>query len=286
MSNFLKPINLSIYRSDDNYKKVLKNNTSATTTDDNIKQHKDDVKNKTKKLELLLQDRERQKLKMKNKDNFLKNNFNHKICPNKYVSNSSSDSNISCSKTPTEKCIYAHIWDAYWPLIGSCADCPQLDISVDYITFNGCLIKKWDAELSTPQTSYFPVKDLFKFVLTNDASVFDFDIKIENIPDECDPTIINIGQKSTSFPFNLNQYLVIKDPNINTNNKFCTSSNVQAVISYYQTNDLYLNQFTRMYDSFGTIKNLFLSTQLMVIHINQVKTPVKLLITYNTAIGD
>jgi len=73
--------------------------------------------------------------------------------------------------------------------------------------------------------------------------------------------------------------MVITDP-------LTSPTNVLAAISYYQTNELYLNQFSRTFDSFGTIKNLFLSTQICMIHVNQIKYSVDLSISYNTAVGE
>lgn len=282
MSKFIKPINISLYKSDSDKmknsdEKYIKNLTNK------LNGHEDKIDKTTRELETLLKNREIQKTNMKQSNKF-------KLISSDILRNttqSCDDSRVFCCKNESiclpKKCCYSHVWDAYWPLMGRCGEDPHLEISVDYVTFNGCLIQKWRTILPTPSTCCFPIKDLFVLKLKTNHCIFDFDIKFENLPNNCEETIINVNQRSCQYPFNLNQYLLIKDPNICSDD---CSTNINAIIYYYQTNEIYFNQFTKMFDSFGTIKNLFLSTQLFMIHINQIKNDVELSISYNTTIGE
>ena len=180
-----------------------------------------------------------------------------------------------------KECKYCNIWDAYWPFVGTAETDPTLRLQVDTTTFNGTLIEKWIADLPTPSITTFPIKNLFKLDVSSSLCNFDFNFRFENIVDDGDPTVINVNPKSTTNPLQLNQYLLIKDldatidPNI-----------ILAAIAYYNSTELYLNQFTGATDSFDTVKNLLLSTQLFFAHIIQTKEDVKLSITHNTGIGE
>jgi hypothetical protein len=181
---------------------------------------------------------------------------------------------------------YNYLWDAYWPFIGSCDFDPKLDIELDFLTFNGILMEKWTASLPTPPTSFFPLKDIFKFTLITNNDDFDFDIKMENLPANGNPIVINITPNSTVYPFNLNQYIIIKDPNIQVVEPGNSQSDVLALLSYYYSNESYLNQFTQTMDIFDQIKNIFMSTQFFMVHINQVKDFVKLSFAHTTTTGE
>lgn len=187
---------------------------------------------------------------------------------------------------PIPNCDHTYIWDAYWPFIGSGDQDPRLDVELDYITFNGVLIEKWHTSLPTPITTVFPIKDIFKFNLQSGMGYFDFDLRLENIPASGNPTVLNINPKSTTMPFNINQFILIKDPNVSVTTPGTSPTDILAVMGYYHSNELYLNQFTQATDSFETNKNIFLSTQLMFIHVSQIKDDIKLSITHNTGIGE
>ncbi|XWV24696.1 putative ORFan [Tupanvirus deep ocean] len=185
-----------------------------------------------------------------------------------------------------EQCGYTYVWDAYWPFIGSGESDQKLDIELDYITFNGTMIEKWRTTLPTPTTSVFPIKDVFRFNLITGCDNFDFDLKLENIPSTGSPVAININPKSTTLPFNLNQFIVIKDPNITVTTPGTSPTDILAVIAYYNSNQLNLNQFTHGTDSVDSVKNIFMSTQLFSVHINQIQDDVKLTLSHNTSIGE
>ncbi|XWV25939.1 putative orfan [Tupanvirus soda lake] len=185
-----------------------------------------------------------------------------------------------------EQCGYTYVWDAYWPFIGSGETDQKLDIEVDYITFNGVMIEKWRTTLPTPTTSIFPIKDVFKFSLVTGCDNFDFDLKLENIPSTGSPVAVNINPKSTTLPFNLNQFIIIKDPNITVTTPGTSPTDILAVIAYYNSNQLNLNQFTHSTDSVEPVKNIFMSTQLFCVHINQIQEDIKLTMTHNTSIGE
>lgn len=209
--------------------------------------------------------------------NFTNNNDDVLI---NYLSSNDSNKNIVSNE---KSCGYMHIWDAYWPFIGSGETGPCLNIGLNYITFNGILIEKWNTNLSTPPTTVFPTKDLFKFDLVTNKCTFNFNFKFENMVTD-DKTIININPESTIHPFHLNQYIVIKDPNITTPD--ISSTDILAIIGYYNTYESYLNQFTETTDNFDIIKNLFMSTQLFFMHVNQIKDDVKLIISRDTNLGE
>lgn len=183
-------------------------------------------------------------------------------------------------------CSYTNIWDAYWPFIGSGDYNPQLIYELDYVSFNGILIEKWNTNLQTPTATFFPIKDILRLNLHTGCDMFDFDFKFENIPATGNSTVININPKSTILPFHLNQFVLIKDPNIAVTEPGVSPSNILAAIGYYNSSEMYLNQFTATTDGFGTTKNLFMSTQLFFIHINQIEKEVNLTISHNTGIGE
>ena len=191
----------------------------------------------------------------------------------------------ACAKRCAHICSY--IWDAYWPFVGSSGEMdPQLDFELVYTLFNGALVVKWHTSMPTPPTSVFPIKDLLKFNLITGPDCFDFDLHFENIPAEGTPTSIDISPRSLTFPFSLNQFVLIKDPNIIVTNPGLSPTDILAAISYYQSTEIYLNQFTKSTDPADVIKNLFFSTQLFFIHLSQTKEPVKLVISHNTALGE
>lgn len=194
--------------------------------------------------------------------------------------------NISNPDSFTKKNIYNFVWDAYWPFIGVGDNEPKLEIELDYVTFNGLLIEKWKTSLPTPVTTVFPIKDIFKLNLSVENGIFDFDLKLENIPVSGNSTVININPKSTSLPFNLNQFILIKDPNTITTDPERPLTNILGVIGYYNSNELCMNQFTQTVNSFDVIKNVFLSTQLFFVHISQIKHDIKITITHNTSLGE
>jgi len=147
------------------------------------------------------------------------------------------------------------------------------------------MIEKWRTILPTPTTSVFPIKDVLKFSLVTGCDNFVFDLKIENIPSTGYPVAVNINPKSTTLPFNLNQFIIIKDPNITVTTLGTSPTDILAVIAYYNSNQLNLNQFTHSTDSVESVKNIFMSTQLFCVHINQIQD-VKLTMTHNTSIAE
>jgi len=163
-----------------------------------------------------------------------------------------------------------------------------LEYEVDYITFNGLLIQKWRANVLTPQVTTFPCKDIFKLGLTTDICLFDFNIKFENIPGPCqDPTILNVNPQSICYPLQLNQYLLIEDPNIVViATPGMQTTDILAAVTYYNSNEAYYNQLTTMTDSFENTKNILMSTQLFFVHINQIREYVRLSISHNTNCGE
>lgn len=277
MSNFTKQLNIPSYRSND------------SAENDSMEK----INKTTKNLEILLKKREIQKMRMQTFNNN-KHNLSSSSCYDHPI--------VFCCKNESksaQKNCYSYIWDAYWPFIGSKPNPdpdtdpntdpdtdPQLDVELNYITFNGTVIQKWKTDLPTPPISFFPIKDLFQLTLETNGCLFDFNLKLENIPNNCDATVININQQSKYYPFNLNQYILIKDPGIIIDDNLPITTSVQAVISFYQSTELYLNQFTKAFDSLTMIKNLFFSTQLFVMHINQIKSQVKLSVSHNTTIGE
>lgn len=181
---------------------------------------------------------------------------------------------------------YTNIWDAYWPFIGSAGTGSKLDIELDYLTFNGMLVEKWSTSLPTPPINTFPIKDLLKINILSGKTDFDFDIRLENLPSSGAPVVINISPKSTILPFNLNQFMLIKDSGIVINSPGVNNTNVLGIVGYYNSSQSYLNNFTQNVDSFENVKNVFLSTQLFFVHVNQIKDDVKLNITHNTGLGE
>ncbi len=181
---------------------------------------------------------------------------------------------------------YSYLWDAYWPFNGSCDIDPKLDIELDYLTFNGTLMEKWAASLPTPATTIFPMKDIFNLTLISNNDDFDFDIKMENLPTNGNPIVIDINPDSSTFPFNLNQYVLIKDPNITVTSPGDSPTDVLAIMAYYNSNEIYLNQFMQTMDIFDPIKNILLSTQIFFMHINHIRHFVKLNIVRTTTTGE
>lgn len=314
MTDDIKPINISMHDTDtEKTKKISINNN-------NNGNHINRFGRTTKLLEELLKEREIQKVRMEKLNNQnssneeQKNNSEEQInininndydtknnkttLPKSSSSSKSSDPydsyipNIQYDPYKTKKNKYTktythiNIWDAYWPLIGSGDTDPGLAIELNYLTFNCMLAKKWNVILQTPHVTFFPLKELFKFCLDTGPSIFDFNLKIENIPNSDSPTIIDINPKSTTYPLLLNQFILIKDINIKVPDPGTSPTNIMAVIGYYNTNNLYFNQFNSTTDNFDTVKNLFFSTQFFFVHINQIKDEVKLIISHDTMTGE
>jgi hypothetical protein len=305
----MKPINILTYKGDqDKTKKISEKDTS---------EHNFRVSKTTKQLEELLKAREIQKSRLENlaKQKITNNDIPRKIFYNEDQYNfnkhhnkciepletrmcyapcdpciSNNPCNIPNTNEESSECnnpiIYVNIWDAYWPFIGSGNIDPSLVLELDYLTFNGTLVEKWNANLPTPPTTMFPIKDLFKFTLQTGPSDFNFDFRFENVPNIGTPTVINITPKSTTYPFLLNQFILIKDPNIMVTNPGVSPTNIEAVLGYYNSTNLYLNEFTGGTDSFNTVKNLFMSTQLFFFHISQIKDEVKLVLLHSTTTGE
>jgi len=186
-------------------------------------------------------------------------------------------------------CQYCYFWDGYWPFMGGPGiEPPSLEYEVDYVTFNGLLIQKWRANVPTPQVMTFSCKDIFKFTLCNDVCLFDFNFKFENIPGPCqDPTILNVNPQSTQYPLQLNQFLLIEDPNIVViSTPPIQTTDILAAVTYYNSNEAYYNQLLASTDTFETTKNIIMSTQLFFVHINQIKEYVRLSISHNTCCGE
>lgn len=180
-----------------------------------------------------------------------------------------------------------NIWEGYWPFSGSGEIDPGLDYQLNYNSFNNNLLEKWNTSVPTPQTNIFPVKDLFKFSLFTNKCVFDFNYQFQNLPLEGDEAIVlNINPNSVSTPFNSNQFIFIKDPNINVTNPGVSPTNVLAVMAYYNSDELYVNQFTNSVDNFDSISNLLISTQVFAMHISQTSDPVDLKVAHSTNTGE
>lgn len=301
------------YRTELDNSRTPEKGISVSTSEHDLKFNKS-----TKQLEELLKTREIQKNRLDNmskqKDYFM-NGFKIEDLSTKSKIMSDNVENylqpkVHYSNMPKNKSIFAHnpfivpgnhceqedeslitysyknIWDAYWPFLGSSETDPKLNIELDYVTFNGTLIEKWNTSLPTPITSIFPIKDIFNFNLSTSSNKFIFNIRLENIPSTGSPVVIDINPKSTTLPFNLNQFVLVKDPNIIVTTPGSSATNILAVIGYYNSNELYLNQFTQAMDSSYSIKNIFLSTQLFFIHVNQINDNVKLSVSHNTGIGE
>jgi len=216
-----------------------------------------------------------------NKETIPTTNTNEECKPCQILCSSITE-NISCQKI----CEYSNIWETYWPFIGSSENNPSLEFDLYYATFNSMLVKKWNTNLPTPSTTFFPNKDLFRLNLVTDKSLFDFDFKFENIPSSGSSTIINICPQSSTYPLNPNQYILIRDPNIVVTNPGTSPTDILAIIGYYHSKELYINQLTSTLDSFDTIKNLFLSTQLFFMHVTHVPYHVRLIVTHNSTLGE
>jgi len=251
------------------------------------------VNQQVKHLEDLIKTREIQKtkLEMLNKQKEFFENPNHQPVNDKQTKLEDKDQNeniaivevlesdelqITCDKNPN----YTALWDAYFPFPFSDSNDSdrRLYFELFYTTFSGILIKKWSTSLSTPPVSVFHNKDIFNLSLLTDNSNFDFNFKFENL--QPNSPSINIGPKSTISPLNPNQFVLIKDPH------HSQESTVSAIIAHYNTTDQYLNQFNGSIDSFDRIKNLFISTQLFFIHINQIKERVKLSLAHDSKLGE
>lgn len=196
------------------------------------------------------------------------------------------ESNNKCQNEPkhiSKKTDHIYTWDAFWPLIGSGTDNPRLEFVLNYIGYNGKVGKKWSTVLPTPITDFFPSKELFNLNVKTGINIFDFNIHFENIPASDSSTMIDINPKSTTFPFNINQYILIKDPNVVLNKK---NTNIMGVIAEYNTNKIYHNQFTSATNNISVIKNILFSSQLFFMHINQISEVVNLSVFYNTSIGE
>lgn len=240
-----------------------------------------------KRLEELIRAREVEKNKkeMNMSKNKHKNISNDKLgdIKNIQINNDIKSRYLSEVKCSSKKTDYNYTWDAYWPLIGSGSDNPRLEFILNYITYNGRVGKKWTTTLPTPITDFFPAKELLNININNGSNIFDFNIHFENIPASENSVIIDINPKSTTFPFNLNQYILIKDPNIISDKK---NTNIMGVIAQYNTNKIYHNQFTGTFNNINIIKNILFSSQLFFIHINQISEIVNLSIVHNTSIGE
>jgi len=207
----------------------------------------------------------------------------HNECESSHKPSESSE----CECEPL--CQYCYFWDGYWPFMGGPGiEPPSLEYEVDYVTFNGLLIQKWRANVPTPQVMTFSCKDIFKFNLRNDICLFDFNFKFENIPGPCyDPTILNVNPLSTQYPLQLNQFLLIEDPNIVVvTTPPMQTTDILAAVSYYNSNEAYYNQLLATTDSFENTKNIIMSTQLFFVHVNQIKEYVRLTISHNTCCGE
>lgn len=302
MNNYMNSNNIFAYRGEAENKNLLDRDTKISQT--------------TKQLEELFRIRELQKKKIKNfskeqsreqlhqsrkKSN---NNFKNKYEPSPdfssdfarstAINSTTIDKQVHTNDNTVDVCqhyqhnnrVYSYLWDAYWPFNGSCDNDPKLDVELDYLTFNGVLMEKWSASLPTPATTVFPIKDIFKFTLVTNSDDFDFNIKMENLPSNNNSVVIDINPNSLTFPFNLNQFVLVKDPNIPVTIPGESSTDVLAIMAYYNSNEIYLNQFTQTMDLFEPIKNILLSTQIFFVHINQIKDFVKLTIAHGTTTGE
>lgn len=191
----------------------------------------------------------------------------------------SNSDNLECRSN------YQHIrkytWDGYWPFIGTSIDNPRLEISNVYNTFNGVLTQKWANIIETPTINNFVHKNLLNLCVVTGVDKFDFNLHIENQVNSGPPTFFDINPNSTVTPLNLNQYVIIKDPDFSL-----YGTNVMGIVDYYNSNKSLYNQFIQDVDDTKLCKNLFLSTQLFTIHINQICTNVKLKIYHNTNDGE
>jgi len=169
---------------------------------------------------------------------------------------------------------FSSVWEWYWPLKTN----NLIQIIAVYFSINNKLIQKWSVNMPTPNAFKFPEKNLFNLDICLDKNEFDFNILIENIPSCGNPVCINICPKSQTFPLNLNQTILFRDPN--------TYTNVLATISYFNSTCNYYNQILDKAEFQKSTKSLVFSNQLFFMHINQIDLPVKMSLSHSTVIGE
>lgn len=198
------------------------------------------------------------------------------------------NSNVKSVKRFTKT---SYVWDAYWPFItaNTAVENPGFDFENYYIAFNGQAVRKWSVFLPTPIPSEFPARDLFRLELKSERSKFNFDLKFENLMPADSTSTIEISPHSESYPLNVNQYLLQRDKSLaNSVGSVSQVSHVSYVsmIAFYNTTDYRYNPIIDSIDNFDPVKNLLLSTQLFMLHINQIHEPINVIIAFNSSSGE
>lgn len=178
-------------------------------------------------------------------------------------------------------CNPCYNWIAYWPIFGTQPD-PSLRYEVNsYSELSNANTERWAETISTQLGATIPIKNLFRIDLTTGPCNFDFNVRVENTAEP--PAVININPTSTTRGFQLNQFFFIKDPNITTDPDV---TNIVGTGSFYNTADIYYNEFTDTTNNFDSTKNLLFTSQLFAVHMQQMKEHVRVSISYNTGNGD
>lgn len=191
-----------------------------------------------------------------------------------------------CKPNQYDPKIHHYVWTAYYPFIGSSTSDPQLLTELDYTTFTNLFVTKWSLDIPTPAVTAFPNKVLFDLNIVANKEKFDFNILWQNIPVAGPSTVLDASPKSTMFPFQLNQYVVIRDPGIIVTTPGVSPTDVLAIHGFYTSSTLGLNEFTEQIDCLGNSKSLFISTQLFFVHISQPICDVRITLVHSTVIGE
>lgn len=180
--------------------------------------------------------------------------------------------------------IHSYVWTAYYPFLGSSTIDPQLLYELDYTTFTNLFVTKWSLDIPTPAVTVFPNKVLFDLNIVANKEKFDFNILWQNVSVSGPSIVLDASPKSTTFPFQLNQYVLIRDPGIVVTPG--VNTDILAVHGFYTSPTLGLNEFTEQIDCLGNSKSFFISTQLFFVHITQPICDVRITLAHNTTIGE
>lgn len=204
----------------------------------------------------------------------------HKSCSEKkhheHIDNSNSQSKGLClyHKNINYK------WEGYWPLIGSGRNYDSKIIFELYANDDddNCYKKKWSKILPTPYIHTIFNKTLFNIKLGNTDSTFDFQCNFDNLINSSLMPFIRIGTQTNKYSIELGQYVLMRDNNIffSSSESDSQSNDVLGIIAYYETHSPSIDQFYKVSYSNKMKKNLLLSSQLFLLHINQIEYAVNL----------
>jgi len=207
---------------------------------------------------------------------------------NKCNGNKCDRNKCSCNKCELVECTVCHLWDGYWPFIGrDCNESKNIELDAAYLDLTNNLVNKWSSNMLSqqPQGCNEPVcgESVCRESVCNEKDLF----KLELNTSPCGSAItLSLSPDCATHPFQLNQFLVIKNKSIPPPTGPTTPTNILAIIAYYNSQDVLYNELTGGTDTSHSVKNLFFSTQLFFMHIKQIPDYVNLIVSNNASMGD